>query len=346
MSKFIVDVSYHNGTIDWGKAKAAGVEGAILRCGYGDNIIAQDDKQWKRNADECTRLGIPFGTYIYSYARTVEQAKSEAQHVLRLISKYKLSYPVFYDLEEPGTKNGSVERMKVFADIIEKAGYTCGLYCSKSWWDTGLNVLGDRYPLWIARYNKELGMTGVDMWQYGDDGKVDGISGKVDVNICYTDFTTSDTPKQEDKKQKSPTGSTLQLTYNVMLGKYGSGADRKKKLGDRYNEVQEFINHISKASVTTLVKEVKSGKYGNGDVRKTVLGVRYDEVQKAINGTGYYKKFSSNSLVDGLNSIGVDSSLKNRGKIAKANGISNYTGTATQNNKLLALAKQGKLKKV
>ena len=73
MERKIIDVSYHNGTIDWNAVKVSGIEGAILRCGYGDDIVGQDDSQWFRNADECTRLGIPFGVYIYSYA------KSEAQ---------------------------------------------------------------------------------------------------------------------------------------------------------------------------------------------------------------------------------------------------------------------------
>ena len=75
MSKLIIDVSYHNGVINWEKVKASACAGAILRCGYGDDIASQDDKQWKRNANECTRLGIPFGVYIYSYAKTTAQAE-------------------------------------------------------------------------------------------------------------------------------------------------------------------------------------------------------------------------------------------------------------------------------
>lgn len=184
----VIDVSYHNGTINWDAVKAAGIDGAIIRCGYGDNITSQDDKQWKRNADECTRLGIPFGTYIYSYAKTAAQARSEAEHVLRLVSGYKLSYPIYLDLEEAGTQSGAVDRAKIFGDIIEGAGYYCGIYCNKSWWDSYLNPLGDRYTKWIARYNSTLGMNGVDMWQYTSDGSVSGISGRVDMNHCYRNF--------------------------------------------------------------------------------------------------------------------------------------------------------------
>ena len=125
MAKIIIDVSYHNGTIDWNKVKAAGIQGAIIRCGYGDNIASQDDKQFKRNADECVRLGIPFGIYIYSYAKNTTQAKSEAEHALRLATPYKgkMSYPIYYDLEEKGTESVAAQNAIVFGEIIEAVGY-------------------------------------------------------------------------------------------------------------------------------------------------------------------------------------------------------------------------------
>lgn len=286
-TKKVIDVSHHNGTIDWEKVKAAGVDGAILRCGYGDNIASQDDKQWKRNADECTRLGIPFGTYIYSYAKTDAQARSEAEHVLRLVKGYKLSYPVYYDLEEAGTQSGAVNRMKIFAEIIENAGYWVGVYCNKSWWDNTLKSLGDRYTKWIARYNSTLGMSGVDMWQYTSSGSVSGISGRVDMNHCYRDFpkeiSGSSSSSPSGSSSTVPSGATLDLAVKVMKGEYGNGDVRKSALGSRYDEVQDFINHISNSSAQTLASEVKSGKYGNGDTRKVVLGSRYDEVQKIVN---------------------------------------------------------------
>ncbi len=217
-TKKVIDVSYHNGTIDWEKVKAAGVDGAILRCGYGDNIASQDDKQWKRNADECTRLGIPFGAYLYSYAKSTAQAKSEAEHALRLIKGYKLSYPVYYDLEEHGTESGAVERAKIFCEAIEAAGYCAGIYCNKSWWDNYLNSLGNTYTKWIARYNDTLGMDGVDMWQYTSDGSVSGISGRVDMNHCYRDFP------------KEITGSSSGA--NTGSNTSGGSSDKKKDLGN------------------------------------------------------------------------------------------------------------------
>ena len=291
MALKVIDVSYHNGTIDWAKVKASGIDGAIIRCGFGSNISSQDDKQWKRNADECTRLGIPFGTYLYSYANTESKARSEAEHVLRLVKGYKLSYPVYYDLEEDGTQSGAVNRMKIFAEIIEGAGYWCGVYCNKSWWDNTLNSLGDRYTKWIARYNSTLGMSGVDMWQYTSSGSVSGISGRVDMSHCYRDFpkeingasSGGSSSGSTSGSTTTPSGSTLDLVVGVMQGKYGNGDTRKAALGTRYDEVQNFINHISSANAQTLANEVKAGKYGNGDTRKTVLGSRYKEVQNIVN---------------------------------------------------------------
>ena len=118
----IIDVSEHQGLIDWEKVKPQ-IDGAILRCGYGGDYEDQDDEQFRRNADECTRLGIPFGVYLYSYAKSVQAAQYEADHVLRLVKGYSLSYPVYLDLEQPGTEFGAIERANVFGDIIEAAGY-------------------------------------------------------------------------------------------------------------------------------------------------------------------------------------------------------------------------------
>lgn len=186
--KKLIDVSEWQGIIDWEKVKPQ-IDGAILRCGYGSDLEKQDDSQFKRNADECTRLGIPFGVYLYSYAKTEEKARSEAAHVLRLVKGYKLSYPVYLDLEENGTQAGAIERANIFGDIIENAGYWCGIYANLNWWNNYLKGL-DRFTKWVAQYNDTCDYTGsyLDMWQYTSKGQVDGIKGAVDMNQCYRDF--------------------------------------------------------------------------------------------------------------------------------------------------------------
>lgn len=247
MTKKVIDVSAYQGDIDWEKVKPH-IDGAILRCGYGMDSAKQDDAKFKRNADECTRLGIPFGVYLYSYANNNEKAKSEAAHVLRLIKGYKLSYPVYLDLEENGTQTGAVERANIFGDIIEKAGYWCGIYANLNWWNNYLKGL-DRFTKWVAQYYTECQYKGsnLDMWQYSSKGGITGISGCVDMNYCYRDFPAEIlSGKTESKPKPAPAKKTVaKLAQEVLDGKWGDGAERKKKLteaGYDYEKVQNAVN--------------------------------------------------------------------------------------------------------
>lgn len=290
IKKSIIDVSEHKGIIDWEKVKPH-IHGAILRCGYGMDIEKQDDKYFKRNADECTRLGIPFGVYLYSYADTIERAKSEAAHVLRVIKGYKLSYPVYYDLEERGTEKGAVERANVFGDIIEKAGYWCGVYANLNWWNNYLKGL-ERFTKWVAQYYKVCDYKGsnLDIWQYSDRGGVPGINGCVDMNYCYRDF-----PAEILGNKPAPNKKTVdELAKEVIEGKWGNGIERNKRLiaeGYDYDEVQNKVNELlakkdTKKSVDIIVKEVIEGKWGNGSERKHRLekaGYDYNEIQTMVN---------------------------------------------------------------
>ena len=195
MERFLIDVSEHQEIINWEQAKGH-IDGAIIRCGYGMDIASQDDKQWARNVAECERLGIPYGVYIYSYATNTDRAKSEAQHVLRLIQGHKLSYPVYFDMEEPGTEGAAVANAIAFGDIIEAAGYWCGVYYNRNWHNNVIKGQLDRFTRWGAGYGTNNGQKqdnykpgfGEDIWQYSSKGSVPGVSGNVDVNVCYRDF--------------------------------------------------------------------------------------------------------------------------------------------------------------
>ena len=200
-----IDVSKHQGHIDWEQVKASGIGFAILRCGYGNNIQSQDDSMFKENADACMKLGIPFGVYLYSYAKSILDANNEAYHVLRLLEGYELSYPVYYDLEDEATTgtctNTQIEEIAArFASIIEGAGFRAGIYANKHWWTTKLTgSIYDQWERWVAQYNSECTYSGeYGMWQYGSDGRVDGISGRVDVNICYKNYPAILAGIQED----------------------------------------------------------------------------------------------------------------------------------------------------
>ncbi|WP_455500076.1 GH25 family lysozyme [Gemmiger sp.] len=217
-----MDVSKFQGEVDWETAKAAGIDFAIIRCGFGgewdgqEENWSQDDPQWRRNADECTRLGIPFGTYLYSYATNVEEARSEADHVARLLgltappqeglddytaAPYQLTYPVYYDLEDKSISgvfpSEMAEITQAFFDRLAEYGYTGkqGVYASLNWVrarfsDPGFDAWRDN--LWIARFSDELGYTGTyDMWQstYSAPGADYGVQSEtVDLDFVMRPF--------------------------------------------------------------------------------------------------------------------------------------------------------------
>ena len=185
-----IDISYHNGTINWDKVKNSDVDFVIIRCGYGDNYTSQDDKKWLENVQACESRGIPYGVYIYSYAENVAQAQSEADHVLRLIKGHKLSYPVFYDLEDEPTTgrhtNQEILNMtRTFCTAIQNAGYNVGVYANKSWFTSKLtDSYYDTLPKWVAQYNSKCTYAKeYMMWQCADNGKVNGIGTNVDINF-------------------------------------------------------------------------------------------------------------------------------------------------------------------
>lgn len=287
----IIDVSVHNGTIDWEKVKPY-IEGAIIRCGYGSDIASQDDKQWKRNADECTRLGIPFGVYLYSYASTTASAQSEAQHVLRLIKGYNLALPVFFDAEESKLGSVSASTFAAFAAVIKAAGHRVGLYSGEYFFNTYLKSTAAEW-LWIAKYGTNTGNPGSQpkigrafhLWQYTSRGSVPGVSSSgLDCSqvIDSSIFTA----------RKSVTMKTSEeVAKEVLAGAWGNGADRKARLieaGYDYNAVQSIVNQLcsSKKSNEEIAREVWAGKWGNGRNRVnrlTAAGYDPEAIQAEVN---------------------------------------------------------------
>ncbi len=191
-----IDVSHHNGTIDWGKVKAAGVQFAILRCGFGRKSPTQIDTQFERNYRECKRVGIPVGVYHYSYAATVEDAKLEADFMLELISGKQFEYPVVFDIEDKTQahlgKNLLTEITAAFCDKVEKAGYYTAIYSNPDWLINRLDREKlSRFDLWLAEWRTAKTYTGTHgIWQYTDKGAVNGIVGNVDLDIAYKDYPT------------------------------------------------------------------------------------------------------------------------------------------------------------
>ena len=198
-AKGVIDVSEWQGDIDWAKAKADGVEGVIIRLGYGEGNNA--DKKAQRNISECKKLGIPFGIYWYSYADTPSLAKEEGADVVAKLKQFgvnpsDLAYPVYYDLEkwtweghqpptDPNVYNNIVNN---WYSALQSAGYkNLGVYSYTSYLRGPLKH-ADIYAktAWVAQYGARMGFdsfsTNSRGWQYTSTGKVDGISGNVDMN--------------------------------------------------------------------------------------------------------------------------------------------------------------------
>ena len=202
-----IDISYHNGTINWDKVKNSDVDFVIIRCGYGDNYTSQDDKKWLENVQACESRGIPYGVYIYSYAENVAQAQSEADHVLRLIRGHKLSYPVFYDLEDEPTTgrhtNQEILNMtRTFCTAIQNAGYNVGVYANKYWFTSKLtDSYYDTLPKWVAQYNSKCTYAKeYMMWQCADNGRVNGIGTNVDINFLMKSSWNNSGNNSSDSK--------------------------------------------------------------------------------------------------------------------------------------------------
>lgn len=190
-----IDVSHYQEKIDWEKVKKTEVAYAILRCGYGQDLVSQDDAYWADNAESCTKYDIPFGAYLYSYATTVEKAVGEAEHVLRLVEGYDLRYPIYYDLEDKTLRALSNKELakiaKAFCDRIEEAGYEVGIYANVDWFENKLTDTSfDQWGRWVAQWGDACTYTKkYNMWQCTEDGKIDGITGNVDIDFVIGENT-------------------------------------------------------------------------------------------------------------------------------------------------------------
>ena len=194
-----IDVSEHQGRIDWDAVKASGIDFAILRVGFGaPSFGGRVDYQFNRNISECERLGIPYGVYVYSYAFDNQQAADEASMVIDCLSGHNPRLPVYYDLEDKtiiadGRQSGIASRAQTFCNKISSAGYKPGIYANLNWIN---NILTDpvfksgSWDHWIAQYNSQCHYTAsYSFWQYTSRGKVSGISGNVDMNYAYVDVS-------------------------------------------------------------------------------------------------------------------------------------------------------------
>ena len=186
-----IDVSNFQGTIDWNQVKAAGIEFAILKVGP---VYGKPDSTFERNATECERLGIPYGVYYYSYARSVADANKEADRTLAWLGGHHPSLPVYYDLEDnyilqdPNfSKDKLAQIAQTFCNRMEAVGFKSGIYANLNWFNNYLNSPSlSGYDHWVAQYNWRCDYAGsYSFWQYSSSGNVPGVNGCCDMNYCF-----------------------------------------------------------------------------------------------------------------------------------------------------------------
>ena len=320
-----IDISQHNGKIDFSKVKSE-VDFVILRLGWiGNKNNHTLDTKFNEYYEGCKNANIPIGIYVYCYSNSEEHARSGAEWTINQLKNKTIDLPIYIDMEDNTIK--SLGRRKLtdivisYNTVIENAGYWAGTYANADWFKNYLikDELVPRYTSWIAHYgvnpNKYKGQ--YDMLQYTSAGKVSGINGNVDLDEMYRDLLNEiNNSANVQPAPVQPQKTIDEIANEVINGQWGNGEERKKKLteaGYDYNAVQKKVNEILNANQNT-----------------------------------YYSKCKPNevSLVNGLNSIGVDSSFGYRKKIANKNGIPVYIGTATQNKRLLDKLKSGRLLKI
>lgn len=224
-----IDISSWQGKIDWSKVKSQ-VDFAIIRCGLGDNIEKQDDSQFLNNVNSCISNEISFGVYLYSYAKNLagnESIQSEIEHCKRLLNKISVKpFCVYIDMEDDSTTylgklmltNYALE----FCKQITSLGYKAGVYANENWFKNYLDVAKiaeQGYSVWCAKYssNKPNISASYDIWQYSSTGKIDGISGNVDMNEMYNDIRNN----VQSTSTSTSSNTNVNVTYRVKTKAHG-----------------------------------------------------------------------------------------------------------------------------
>lgn len=304
-----IDIASYQAGLDFSKVPC---DFAIIKATQGTGYTNPD---CVRAVEQAMSLGKGVGVYHYiSGGNAVAEANFFIDSILNWIGKVMICLD--WELDQNSAWGNESYLEQVINHVIERTGVPPMIYAPASRYNQVAEVANrHNCGLWIAQY-ADMNPTGYQItpWnegaytcairQYSGSGRLNGWNGDLDLDKFYgslDDFrkyygSSSSAPSKPSTS--GPSGTTLQLATWTMEGLYGNGADRKKNLGSRYDEVQNFINHIASADVNTLVDEVYAGMYGDGLTRQTVLGSRYDEVQGAINANSaqYYTVQSGDNL--------------------------------------------------
>lgn len=244
-----IDISNHNGNIDFVKVKNAGIGFVMIRSSWG---WFNEDTMFRANVNGCESVGLPYGLYHYSYARNLSEAKTEVEGLIKLAKSCNPRYPIVIDMEDADaykSKNGvsndmCVQICEYVCKKLEEAGYYAMIYANLDWLKNRINDTRlDRFDKWVAQwsntctYNKEYGI-----WQYTANGTVDGINGRVDMNYAYKDYSniikSNSSIVVHPEIQTSTT--TEQITYTVVSGDTLSGI--ASRYGTTYQELARINN--------------------------------------------------------------------------------------------------------
>lgn len=248
-----IDISQFQGNVNFNKVKKAGIEFVIIRAGFG-RYETQRDPYFENNYKAAKASGLHVGAYWYSYAQSAADAVKEAQTCMKIINGKQFDFPIFFDLEERSQfakgRDHCDSLVKAFCGELEKNGWFAGLYISRSPLQTYISpTVAKRYAIWVAEYGSRCNYGGsYGIWQYSSTGRVSGISGNVDLDVSSVDYPSvirkggfNGYAKGSDKK------SVDTLAREVISGKWGNGAERKKRLtaaGYDYAKVQKRVNEL------------------------------------------------------------------------------------------------------
>lgn len=254
---FGIDVSHHNGVIDWAKVAKAGKKFAIMKCQY-EAQSHRIDETFEYNYEEAGKNGIARGVYIYIARASMADMEGDAMALLGHLKGRKLEYGIWLDLEDKSLQDKGKNYIRGLAEtyirIFKNAGYFVGIYCNRAWY---LNLIHDdlkaNYDFWIARYPKiDTGIYNPDSslkpsanmavaWQYSSKGNVNGIRTKVDMNVDYDGIVNLMKPEHK---------TNLQIAQEVLEGKWGTKYTRPTRrqqlmaAGYNYEQIQYLVNKL------------------------------------------------------------------------------------------------------
>lgn len=309
-----LDLSNHNGSLNFNSIKNADNDFVILRAGYG-KVLSQKDKRFEEYYAAAKAAGLDVGAYWYSYALNVADAHEEAKVCMQVLAGKQFEYPIYIDMEDADgykSKHGMpsnatlVAICEAFCADLEAAGYYVGIYASASWFRNQLAGLSGKYDRWIAAWGDNNGWlddaearTDVRLQQFTSNYTQLGV--RLDRNVNWgTDYPgimkanglngfgagsadTPSTPSTPDTGSSVSGKSVMELATEVLQGVHGDGDVRKAALGDMYDAVQDEVNHRLLAPLDVIVQEVYENRYGIDQARKDALGPRWQEVQDRIN---------------------------------------------------------------